>query len=229
MPKNKTLYKFLNAGLVSQGNFKWEIGKWYKEENIEICYRGFHASKNPAHAFAFVQGEVFAKVEVKGQSDTHNDKECWSEMRIVQAWKWREKDCISFAVYAAEQVIDIFEKKYPKDNRPRKAIEAVKKYLKNPSKKNKEAVYNAASYAANAACAAHATCAADAATYATYVATYATYAATNTTRAATNATYAAANATYATYYATRASDALWGKLGKWIERRIDSLEEIKPL
>ena len=33
---------------------------------------------------------------------------------------------VNYAVYAAEQVIDIYEKKYPDDKRPRLAIEAAK-------------------------------------------------------------------------------------------------------
>ena len=57
------------------------------------------------------------------------------------------KDKIRYAIYAAEQVIDIFEKKYPDDKRPRNAINAAKKYLKNPSLKNKNAA-NAADAAA---------------------------------------------------------------------------------
>lgn len=69
---------------------------------------------------------------------------------------------VGYAIFAAEQVIDIYEKKYPDDKRPREAIEVAKECLKNPSKKNKDAAY------------------------ATYAATYATYA------AATYATYAAA-------------------------------------
>ena len=36
-------YKFLRTGLKSEnGNFKWKIGQWYKEDNIEMCERGFH-------------------------------------------------------------------------------------------------------------------------------------------------------------------------------------------
>src|SRR3990167_165452 len=44
---------------------------------------------------------------------------------------------VKYAVFAAKNVIDIFEKEYPDDKRPRQAIEAAKKCLKNPSKKNK--------------------------------------------------------------------------------------------
>ena len=58
---------------------------------------------------------------------------------------------VSYAVYAAEQVIDIYEKKYPDDKRPRKAIEAAKACIKNPSAKNKEAAGWAAAWAAGAA------------------------------------------------------------------------------
>ncbi len=56
------------------------------------------------------------------------------------------KQYVSYAVFAAEQVLDIFENKYPDDKRPRKAIQAAKKCIKNPSKENKKAadVYAAA-------------------------------------------------------------------------------------
>lgn len=61
------------------------------------------------------------------------------------------EQCVRYAIFAAEQVLYIFENKYPNDNRPRKAIEAAKNYLCNKS------------YAADAADAAYAAYAADAA------------------------------------------------------------------
>lgn len=36
---------------------------------------------------------------------------------------------VKWAIFCAEQVIDIFEKKYPKDKRPREAIQAAKDFL----------------------------------------------------------------------------------------------------
>src|SRR3990167_844207 len=51
---------------------------------------------------------------------------------------------LAYAIYAAEQVIDIFEKKYPDDKRPREAIEAAKMVLKNDTKKNRAAAEKAA-------------------------------------------------------------------------------------
>lgn len=49
----------------------------------------------------------------------------WANWLIVRIMDY--KQYVSYAVYAAEQVIDIYEKKYPGDDRPRKAIEAANK------------------------------------------------------------------------------------------------------
>ena len=71
------------------------------------------------------------------------------------------KQYVAYAIYAAEQVIGIYEKKHPDDKRPRQAIEAAKKCLENPTKENKAAA-NAAAFAD----AAYTADAADAAAYA---------------------------------------------------------------
>jgi len=91
------------------------------------------------------------------------------------------KQNVEIAIFSAEQVLNIFEKKYSNDDRPRKAILAAKRYLKVPTLQNKtnadaaaDAAYASAyaaaytaftsiiwrtataanAYAANAACAA---------------------------------------------------------------------------
>ena len=56
---------------------------------------------------------------------------------------------VFLAAQFAEKALPVWEEKYPKDMRPRKAIEAAKEWLKNPSA-------NAASDAADAAAAARA-------------------------------------------------------------------------
>ena len=95
----------------------------------------------------------------------------WLICRIMN-----KNQSVQYAIFAAEQVIDIYEGKYPNDKRPRNAIEAAKAYLKNPSKKTKAYAADAADAAADAAAYADATtyttyatyaaCAADAAAYA---------------------------------------------------------------
>ena len=67
---------------------------------------------------------------------------------------------LAYAIYAAEQVLDNFEKEYPDDKRPRAAIEAAKAVLKNDTEVNRSAAW-AAARAADDACAAWAVSAAD--------------------------------------------------------------------
>ena len=113
----------------------------------------------------------------------------WANWFIVRLMTHDKK--IRYAIYAAEQVIDIFEKKYPDNDRPRKAIQAAKNYLKDKTVKNKNDAAAASAYAASAyddaASAAAAAYDAAAAAYA-YAAAAAAYAA---------AAYAAAAAAYA--------------------------------
>ena len=117
----------------------------------------------------------------------------WANWLIVRIMSY--KQYVSYAVFAAEQVIGIFELEYPDDKRPRTAIKAAKKCIKNPSDKNKTAAAYAATAAAYAATAATAAAYANAAANAAATAANAAYA---TAATATDATTYAANAAYAT-------------------------------
>ena len=99
----------------------------------------------------------------------HND---WANWLIVQLLTRKQK--IQFAIFAAEQVIDIFEKKYPDNDKPRKAIEAAKLVLKSDTKKNRDDADAAADDADDAA---YVAAAYAAAAYAAYAAAAAAYAA----------------------------------------------------
>ena len=153
--KKQYRWKFLREGMKSNsGNETWKIGEWKTfRGNLVMCERGFHCSKGIWQAFSYVQGEILAKVEVSGKHEVQNDKEVWEKMKIVKAYKWQKKDSVALAIYAAELVIDIYEKQYPNDDRPRKAIEAAKTYLKSPTDKNRQAAARAAgaAWAAGAA------------------------------------------------------------------------------
>ena len=74
----------------------------------------------------------------------------WANWAIVRIMSYNQY--VSYAVFAAEEVVDLYEKRYPGDNRPRKAIEAAKKCIENPTEENKKAaaVDAAAAYAAAA-------------------------------------------------------------------------------
>ena len=145
--KNNQLWKSLPADLKPHG-FQYKLNKWYKQEGtIEACKNGFHGSKRIIDAMQYVDLEVLALAEVRGVSDKEDDKECWEEIKLVKAWKWEKKDSVELAIFAAELVIDIFEKQYPDDKRPREAIKAAKKWLKNPTEENRHAASASAAYA----------------------------------------------------------------------------------
>jgi len=61
-------------------------------------------------------------------SDEHK-KFGWSNWLLSRVLPLDDK--IRYAIFAAELVLDIFEKEYPNDNRPRNAIETAREYLSN--------------------------------------------------------------------------------------------------
>ena len=109
----------------------------------------------------------------------------WANWLIVRLLN--RKDKIRYAIFAAEQVISIFEKKRPEDKRPRLAIEAAKAVIENDTKETRAA-----------ACAAYA-----AANTAALAAGDAAYAAANTAACAAN------TAAYVAYAAAAAMAAAW--------------------
>ena len=106
---------------------------------------------------------------------------------------------VRYAVFSAEKGLDIFERQYPDDKRPRKAIEAAKRWLDNPCDDTAKA-------AANAVYPAYSASAARAAYYAAYSASAAYCAAYSASAAYYAAYYAADAACCAAYYAADAGD-----------------------
>ena len=149
---SKTRWKFLRevGGKIKsdKGDCTWEIGEWKKEDKVDMCNKGFHCSKKIIEAFSYVQGEILAKVEVNGESDRQEDKEVYSDMRIVKLWKWDKKDSVALSIFASELCLENYEKLYPEDRRPREAINAAKKVMENDTEENRSAAENAAESAA---------------------------------------------------------------------------------
>jgi len=213
----------------SHQGLTWKVGEWKKEEKpLEICSVGLHCSENILDALSYVSGEYLARVEVRGEHVSKEDsKEAWSEMRLKKVYRWTKKDSVALAVFAAEQVIGIYEKYKPEDKRPRNAIEAAKRWLLGEiSDEELKEVRRADAAAAYAyAATAYATTAAAAYAYATTAATAYAYAAT---AYATTDADAAAYAYAATATARRKEHKdLYKKIEKWLRRRVKELEELK--
>ena len=226
-------YKFLRKGLKSEnGNFKWKLGEWYTHEGeIEMCSSGFHCSKGIYQAFSYVQGEILAEVEVKGKHQTQDHKEVWEKMRVVKTYRWDKKDSVLFSIYCAYLCLDNFEKVFPDDKRPREAIEAAEKWIKNPTKKNQSAAESAAESAWSAwsaesaarSAAWSAESAAESAWSAAWSAESAAWSAAGSAAwsAAGSAESAAGSAWSAAWSAT------YKKLDKWMSNHLKELKEIK--
>lgn len=105
-----------------------------KHNACQECVKWFLKQKKTNHEF------IINKLMKKNHFD-------WANWLIVRLMTRKQK--IRYAIFAAEQVIDIWEKKYPDDKRPREAIEAAKKVLKKNSKKNRNAADTAAKEAAD--------------------------------------------------------------------------------
>ena len=78
----------------------------------------------------------------------NEDRFDWANWVIVRLMTHEQQ--IQYAVFAAEQVISIYEKEYPDDDRPRKAIEAARAVLENRTDENVEAEARAEAEAARA-------------------------------------------------------------------------------
>ena len=122
--------------------------EWLAQKNA--CQEGY--------SWFTKQNKEFEPIELIDLLIKENQLE-WANWLIVRVMDYSQY--VSYAVFAAEQVIKNYEKQYPDDKRPRTAIEAAKKCIKNPSDENKKeavnaarAAYSAANSAANsAACA----------------------------------------------------------------------------
>jgi hypothetical protein len=159
-----------------------------KLTKLDACPEGIQYFKE--HKFKTVEQAITEILK------TNHDKRLdWSNWLISHSLS--KMNCIRYAVYAAEQVIDIFEKKYPEDKRPRKAIQAAKRYLKNPTEENKER------------CKAASSAASDVDDAAAWTASWAAYAAV-VARAASRAAVSAARAA-----SWAASDKMFEKIIKY--------------
>ena len=213
------MWKFLNLkdkSIVSEhGNQKWKIGEWqHVDGEMKCCERGLHASKTIYHAFSYVQGSVLAEVEVKGKHHDEPNKSAYSDMRIIKAYRWQKKDSVTLAIFSAELCLREFEKLYPDDKRPRKAIDAARAVLAHDTAENRSAAWSAARSAAESAAESAARSAESAARSAESAARSAAWSAAES---AESAAWSAESA---------ARSAAIKKIDKWFKDRVKELEKL---
>ena len=128
-----TLYKWLNADMTTGYQKKpWPVepGIWTPNEVPVICQSGWHACyEKDVVAHLPGVGASLYEVEVRGKVVTGDDKIAAESMRI----KWlvgtaTEQNLRLFAADCAEDVLPIFYKVSPNDNRPAEAIRIARLY-----------------------------------------------------------------------------------------------------
>ena len=93
------------------------------------------------------------KIIIKLIEEKQNTWAAWLLLRIMS-----NKQKVQFAIFAAQQVLSIFEKTHPKDTRPRKAIEEAQKFINKEAMicTSKDIVFRGTCAASAAASAVHA-------------------------------------------------------------------------
>jgi len=130
MEKTITGYKFISEDMKSKnGNHQWEIGKWYKEENIEPYKRGFHACEQPLDSLGYTIGNKFFLVEAKGEI-LHPQEDVFvaSEMRLIR--EIPSEVLKRFAIFCTKKSLIPYEEEY-NDSKPRELMESTEDYLNN--------------------------------------------------------------------------------------------------
>ena len=106
------------------GRGKWAAGRWRSVTgNLIPCQHGLHLCRR-RDLIAWL-GPVIWEAEYDGEMVEQSDKIVVRRARVIRRLdSWNERTARLFAADCAERVLPIFEKAYPNDDRPRKAIEA---------------------------------------------------------------------------------------------------------
>ncbi|MBT9132469.1 MAG: hypothetical protein DDT33_00987 [Firmicutes bacterium] len=128
-------YKVLEKGGVScnGGNCEWKLpkgeepGAWMpKIDNIIPCKKGYHLCRTEDIIF-WLDEEIYT-AEGRGEFIRHdNNKDVFQQARLIRKIvTWNKKNARFFAADCAEHVLEIFEREFPFDKRPRLAIEVAR-------------------------------------------------------------------------------------------------------
>ena len=107
----------------------WKPGKWMPEieGELEPCENGYHVCR-PQDLVHWL-GEAIFEVQYEGEIVEDDYKCVVGKARLLRKIEaWNEKTARLFAADCAEHVLHIYEKQYPDDDRPRKAIQAARDY-----------------------------------------------------------------------------------------------------
>jgi hypothetical protein len=147
--------KYIDGKIKSgNGDCTWKVGKWQKPiKGVDICNKGYHASKLIIDAMRYVDCEVIAEVEYKGEIVEQDDKLVAENIKIIRAWYWTKKDSMKASIYFVKQAMKyVDKKKFPDVHDACKgSIKAIEMMLNAVTDKQIEAAESAAWSAESAA------------------------------------------------------------------------------
>jgi hypothetical protein len=177
-----------------------------------------------ADGLAFARLHKFDFVKIYNECERGD----WLIWWLRRSGNMDKTQAVKVAIACAEHVLELFEKKYPDDKRPRQAIEAAIEWVKNPTEENRKKCRTAAAYAYAAAAYAYAAAAYAASAADAYAAAADAYAAAASSAA--DASSAAADAYTAAAYAASAAAASASADARKNERKwqANKIREIIP-
>ena len=150
------LFKVLNKnGSPIYGTGTWSLakdgqpGKWMPpiKGALAPCANGYHLCRE--HDLIHWLGPTIYEAEHRGDRVDDADKVVVREARLLRKVEaWTETAARLFACDCAERVLHIYEKQYPNDKRPRRAIEIARQFAAGHASRSELAAAWAAAWAA---------------------------------------------------------------------------------
>jgi hypothetical protein len=112
-----------------QPDGSWKPGRWMPaiEGELILCKNGYHICR-PQDLVNWLDEAIF-EVEYTGEIREDETKCVVRNARLLRKMEtWNDKAAQLFAADCAEHVLPIYEKEYPDDDRPRKAVQATRDY-----------------------------------------------------------------------------------------------------
>jgi len=84
--------------------YRFKVGETYHEDDISICYRGFHFCEHPLDVFGYYDPAAsrFAEIEASGDIQKTGDKSCASTIHIIRELSLAE--IIAIAVTKSDKI-----------------------------------------------------------------------------------------------------------------------------
>jgi len=150
-----TLYKVTgpNGESVHGGKGRWTKGRWRSVRGpLVACENGLHLCT--ADQLINWLGPVIWEAEAEGETLDAGDKIVARKARVIRRLDtWNERTARLFAADCAEDVLPLFEKRYPHDTRPREAIAVARRYANGEATDEDRAAAGVAAWAAAGAAA----------------------------------------------------------------------------